>query len=143
MPRPKRSRPGRRTNFAANERVVEKLLCGDDWDFIDPSLGPSEIHVRGDAGALDRLRDIWEEAWAELGESLTRLWVFGPDAAPEIRTGGLNCIDAGPGHRPWGWWEFDAPEERQQGETEFAYLNRLDLLLPGERELVEAAGRDE
>lgn len=39
-----------------------------------------------------------------------------------------------PGTRPWAWWCFDAPEDRPEGESELAYLARLGLLTPGERE---------
>jgi hypothetical protein len=39
-----------------------------------------------------------------------------------------------PGHRPWAWWEFEAPERRQVGETQPDYLERLKLWIPGERD---------
>lgn len=39
-----------------------------------------------------------------------------------------------PGERQDAWWKFEAPEPRREGETTFAYLKRLRLLLPGERE---------
>jgi hypothetical protein len=39
-----------------------------------------------------------------------------------------------PGTRPWGWWEYDAPEDRPEGEPEAAYLRQHGLLLPGEME---------
>lgn len=39
-----------------------------------------------------------------------------------------------PGKRPWAWWQFDAPEPLTDDETQFEYLQRHDLLLPGELE---------
>ena len=37
-----------------------------------------------------------------------------------------------PGTRPVSWWWAVAPERRRPGESQAAYLARLDLLLPGE-----------
>ena len=41
-----------------------------------------------------------------------------------------------PGTRPSAWWRFSAPEPRRESESEHAYLDRLDLWLPGETELL-------
>ena len=30
--------------------------------------------------------------------------------------------------RPWGWWQFEAPEQRSETETEYEQLLRLGLL---------------
>lgn len=38
-----------------------------------------------------------------------------------------------PGTRPAAWWLFDAPEPREEHESEAAFLERLDLLTADER----------
>ena len=43
-----------------------------------------------------------------------------------------------PGTRPPIWWRLDAPEPRQEGESEVAYLRRLRLLLRGEERRLPA-----
>ncbi|HIF01038.1 MAG TPA: hypothetical protein EYQ63_29525 [Fuerstia sp.] len=37
-----------------------------------------------------------------------------------------------PGTRPWAWWQFDAPEKRNDNETETEFLRRLSLLTAAE-----------
>ena len=135
-------------NYAKNDRVVCKLLGGTDWGFLDPDLGADELHVRGDDAATESLNALWADAWAEIGEVLTRIHVFGPVAAPELAGVGLgNGQDKPqPGSRPWGWWEYEWEALglglRGQNETEAAYLERYGLLLPGEREAMKAAAAD-
>ena len=47
----------------------------------------------------------------------------------------------GAGHRPWAWWQFDAPEPRSE-EPEVVQLARLGLLDGGEiQELLESFER--
>ena len=43
-----------------------------------------------------------------------------------------------PGTRPRCWWRFSAPTSLPVGESEAAYLQRFDLLLPGEVERLTA-----
>jgi hypothetical protein len=57
-------------------------------------------------------------AWAEMRDELLPAW-----------------IKEHPGTRPWAWWEQEAPEPRDPGETEAAYLKRHDLLTDHERRL--------
>jgi hypothetical protein len=64
---------------------------------------------------------------------LLRWWVFDEDAPPMKLWTWVGTPN--PKTRPWAWWEFDAPEPQRGGETERQYLERLDLLLPGEAEL--------
>lgn len=39
-----------------------------------------------------------------------------------------------PGTRPSLWWTFDAPQERRRNEPDVAFLERLKLWAPAERE---------
>ena len=41
--------------------------------------------------------------------------------------------EAGPGHRPAAWWEYDAPEPRDRTIGQSLQLDRLGLLTPDER----------
>jgi len=36
--------------------------------------------------------------------------------------------------RPWAWWQFEAPGQRHEGETERDALKRLDCLTDTERQ---------
>ena len=45
-----------------------------------------------------------------------------------------------PGTRPVSWWEWTAPEPLRGAESQAAYLDRLSLWLPGERDRVPGLG---
>ena len=55
-------------------------------------------------------------AWDDLGDEIMGRWL----------------VD-NPCTRPWGWWQFDAPEPRGDDETDAAYLQRHGLLTEPER----------
>jgi hypothetical protein len=106
MPRPRRHAPERRLEYAANPRVVVKLLCGSDFGFLDESLGPDE----GDADDAQRARlaAVWEEAWRELAEDLCALHSLGGAAAPHLAAlKNAKQYPKGPDARPWGWHAFE------------------------------------
>ena len=50
----------------------------------------------------------------------------------------LPLVD--PGSRPWGWWQYDAPEPVLPREPEIAYLERCQLLGTQERTRLQYAG---
>ncbi len=41
-----------------------------------------------------------------------------------------------PGQRPKSWWQFDAPEERPEAESEVEFLHRYGLIEPDELEAI-------
>src|SRR5690348_17202947 len=49
----------------------------------------------------------------------------------------LQLVD--PGSRPWGWWQYDAPEPPLPREPEINYLSRYRLLTSVERERLAVA----
>jgi hypothetical protein len=136
MPRVRRKVKLQRRDLAT-PRTVERLLTGEDWDWLD------EPGHKAEALTLDELA----EAWEELRDELLALYQGGQ-----------------PFQRPWAWWEFDSPEARRQVkpgpeplglsdyfgipsrfkgpppagmyETERAYLTRLGLLTAEEKELL-------
>ena len=67
----------------------------------------------GDAGSTFASEECRRAAWRSQSEKLTRL--------------------VEPGSRPWGWWEYDAPEPALPRESELDYLARCDLLTEAER----------
>jgi hypothetical protein len=70
-------------------------------------LGP-----KGDGSAFDSDQSrCW--AWQEQGAALLPL--------------------VAPGSRPWGWWQYDAPEPPYPRESEIDYLARHGLLTDPER----------
>lgn len=107
------------------------LLCG----FAFGPLG-EEVFV-----SKDHRRAAWESFRVDLLDYWTREpaeW-RAQGNAPTFNT----AEPGGPGTRPAGWWDFDAPEPRRDAgpdrrfEAEAAYLDRLGLLAPGEREALE------
>ena len=50
----------------------------------------------------------------------------------------LSLVD--PGSRPWGWWQYDAPEAPSPREPEIDYLARRGLLTEDERARLHGAG---
>jgi hypothetical protein len=119
-----------RSNYStASDRVVEVLLSGHDFEFLDPTLGE-----KLDEGML-------REAWRTHREALLRCWVFG-DWREVVCPWG-EPADCGsqtgphPGTRPDGWWKYEATEDARPHETEREYLRRHELLLGGEAELLQ------
>jgi len=54
-----------------------------------------------------------------------------------------DAIEAAPGHRPWGWWHYDAPDEpRAADEPPLAWLVRIGAVGAGELALWEARRRE-
>jgi hypothetical protein len=45
-----------------------------------------------------------------------------------------------PGSRPWGWWQYEAPEPVLPREHELAYLERCGQLTEPERISLQCAG---
>lgn len=100
-------------------------------------------------------------AWEAHRDALIAFHTSDPAAwAAGNRRGVLSPAPAGPGNRPAAWWGYEAPEPRRvvavlepddatrsaHGvlararevlETEAAYLARLDLLTPAERQALE------
>jgi hypothetical protein len=56
----------------------------------------------------------------------------------EHRTELLPLVD--PGSRPWGWWQYEAPEPVLPRESELAYLERCGQLTGPERISLQCAG---
>ena len=48
----------------------------------------------------------------------------------------LPLVD--PGSRPWGWWQYEAPEPVPPRESELAYLERCGQLTGPERSALNA-----
>jgi hypothetical protein len=144
MPRVRRRGPNRRGDFKTSDRVIFKLMRGGDFRFLDP--------IDVDLGrTLDE--DLLRQTWQEMGQQLLQEYVFdGWDIGEEVRH-----HEPRPGCRPWGWWRFEATEPRRkfyevvqlsdgpceipQVESDFDYLDRLGLLLPGELAAVESLER--
>ena len=82
--------------------------------YVELLLGP-----KGDASAFDS-DEYRREAWGAHAAEL------------------LTLVD--PGSRPWGWWQYEAPEPLLPREAELAYLYRCGLLTRAERERLEQAG---
>jgi hypothetical protein len=154
MPRmPRRSMSARVTIDSVWLRL--KLLDGHSYPFLlDGQDEPPEDEIR--------------EAWEQLRDWIVHVHVFGLVAEGDDPTLYLSndFLRKHPGSRPWAWWKYDASEPRRQigdgpeaigppdwfglprgyrgfhnpkaFETEADYLERLDLFLPGEAELLDA-----
>lgn len=114
MPRRLRVAKLRARPFEYNEECALFLTAGHDYFHAQPFGNPPDMSLA---------RDCWRDHGAELLE---------------------QYVAIRPGCRPWGWWQFEAPEERAGEEPEAEYLERLGLWFPGERELMEETthGRD-
>lgn len=104
MPRLKRKTLLKRRTYGRGH--VHHLWCGHQ--FLDEGFGRP-------VGNLEAMR----EAWPVLREQVFAL------CAERHAKGDLRI-------KPVGWWLFEAPEERNEGETEREQLERLGLLEPGE-----------
>lgn len=97
MPFLKRRGIARRTpRDELRDRVKIKLLSGCDFSFLDDDKNtPLEM-------------DELAESWADFREELLHDHINGWWCkSTESQNSGE------PGTRPWGWWEFDAPERRR------------------------------
>jgi hypothetical protein len=81
----------------------ETLTFGELQELAHGAVLLGGYDVTGFAGDDSRMR----EAWAVHGERLTAAWVARDHATVPIGNAG------GQGTRPWGWWRFDAPEQRR------------------------------
>jgi hypothetical protein len=146
MPRLRRRRKDRHEGFNT-ERTCYRLWKGHDlWLWEGEHLSDADL----------------AEAWRELGCLVTAFHV-------RAERGGLSLPDhhafndhqPAPGSRPWGWWEYEAPEPRRPAqpapvaagrlfyglprygtswdyESEESYLRRLELLTPEEEGAIAA-----
>ena len=101
-----------------------------DSDLLSQLLGFSLFHWPRSRG--DVLWQQLEEAWAVLGDELAHYHMQEPGSVSEDARYGFRAPE-GPGHRPWGWWEFDAPEPRNREEPEADQLLRLGMLTAEEQ----------
>lgn len=109
-PRVKRRGPKfRRGGITPAERAV---LRGEP---CPPDGNPFSHLMMSSPGRDTEFQAQLREAWEYAREELLAEW-----------------IRESPGTRPPGWWLFDAPERRREGEEEAAYLDRLGLLTPEE-----------
>jgi hypothetical protein len=114
------------------------LLAGVGYFGIwGPNLieeAPAEIRANA--------REAMARDWARHGEELLAWWVGETGERFSARPW-IFPTRGGPGTRPWGWWTFDSPEPREEGEAQPNYLDRLKLWRPGERQrYTEAAHAD-
>lgn len=83
-------------------------LSAEQWDVLlsGDTFGPSEVFDSED----DR-----RATWQSHRDTLLRFWTAGPGwedvPVPEMAFYGRE--PRGPGHRPQGWWDYDAPGHRE------------------------------
>ena len=79
----------------------------DDSHLAQLLSGNAFFRAQWDPLTDEELRALWEE----YRDELMALWRNPPEdergARGPARTAALKAV---PGHRPWAWWEFDAPE---------------------------------
>ena len=116
---------------------ILSLMKGPDYVLLaGHGYYPPERGGLPDRATVEQKSDAEAEMardWALHKERLLRWWVFdenGPPMKPWTFVGTPN-----PKTRPWAWWQFDAPQPLPEGETQRQYLERLNLLLPGEAQL--------
>jgi hypothetical protein len=80
--------------------------------------------------------------WAVHGDELLEIWISGSDEWPNELP--WLFFYGAPGTRPWAFWALGKhpPINADEYEHEHRYLDRVDLWLPGERAMFEAAGRN-
>jgi hypothetical protein len=118
------------------------LLGGHYFAFVGEDVPAEGLTENPDP---DVLHELLADAWEAHADTLVAFHVLGTP----FDFGAYDLpARSRPGTRPWGWWEFDAPERRQtccvprgpdvldNGESQPAFLDRFDLWLPGERELL-------
>lgn len=102
--------------------TVRALLSGNDYF---GAFGQRGEHGTDSDEARARMQATWE--------------AIEPDVLRKF-------VEAFPGHRPWCWWAFTAPAERQhtigldedEPELEVDFLIRHGLLEPGELEAIQS-----
>ena len=139
MPRHRKRRgPGRRRRggeqLAANQR--ESLLTGLDYPTLGRGFGDAEGETdRETDRKTDRKTDSKRQAWERHRETLLGYWAGSTTATPSTpgARGDLGKPrPGGPGTRPWGWWQYDAPEPRRRitGQGEPAEGSPLAFGIP-------------
>ena len=91
-----RRRPKQRRAGFDTPRTCWRLLTGQDWAFLD-----------------DRSKLTDEElalAWQQQGALIVQVHVFGAPGGDDFF---FRHVEAKPLTRPWGWWEFEAPQPRR------------------------------
>ena len=142
------------------KKVVENRLTDNQLDFLVCGVlldGDDVFDVDGEHMPFEseaQMKAVWQKHRAAIMKMISRDTGYPID--------GFNA-----GTRPFAWWCFDAPEPRRQlsgpapspggltyqglprlwetgedcnaavFETELEYLTRLDLLLPGELDLID------
>lgn len=85
--------------------------------------------------------------WDYLGDAFGH----GADAIPAMRQAWREISDQvmqehireRPGTRPWAWWQWSAPEHRNDKESERAQLERLSVLTAEELAYFENGGTEQ
>lgn len=167
MPAKRRRERTRHISYEHNGRVLCKLQCGADFEFMDPSLGPDEIALRDNSAALAELEAIWADAWEQVGHLVVEWHILGHEQGSGFSG---RPREANPGSRPWGYWVYsnELPDPRPRfredrrvkdgrwvrksrgyevcevdtWEIEFSYLQRHGLLLPDELEQYQALHKE-
>jgi hypothetical protein len=77
-----------------------KLATGHELDFL--------LAARQAQPTAEEVR----AAWVSMGDALLAQHLAGVEDLGDA--GSVLAAERGPGTRPWGWWEFEAPEPRRQ-----------------------------
>jgi len=90
----------RRGDVTCSPWMAWKLATGHEMDFLLPrgQEKPTAEEVRA--------------AWDAVGDALTAQHLAGVEDTADV--GSVLAAERGPGTRPWGWWEFEAPEPRRR-----------------------------
>lgn len=120
--------------MATNRRKIMRNRRGNIQNLTGPQLD-SLLH--GHDFFQDAFKDDAErrEAWELHRADLMAYWLQDLDewlSAGNVNRFGHPSPD-GPGTRPAAWWNYDAPAEPLEGETEVEYLHRLKLLTAAEK----------
>ena len=132
-----RTRRSRRWQNDLDAYCVLSLMNGPDdvllagQGYYTPTRGgfPKNATPQQHADAIEEMRCDWELH----RDRLLHWWITGEGEPSTMKLWTFVSVNV-PGTRPWAWWEFDAPEDAREGETERDYLVRLGLMLPGETE---------
>lgn len=103
------------------------------WTFPEPPT-PEEVAIA---------RENMQPDWERRREEILAIWTGEVPMSPS-RGFFKELEPPGPGHRPWAWWEFDAPRygERMAHEDEAEFIERFRLWRPGERTRYKIAHPD-
>lgn len=111
---PRKTRISKRSQVQLSDRQKANLICG-------PYHPAARAPVwRND----DERREAWE---AHRDELIAMNFIERP-------VGMLCGSGKGYGTRPLAWWQYDAPELRRDGESEYDYINRMNLLTDAEKQ---------